>query len=79
MNCVKNQTFILLIPSLRQTANRSLGQYIRLRKISRVDNYDASTNSCSISVMPQNVGGTIISYNNVLYVTNGNQVWKLEF
>ena len=46
----------------------------------RFDIFDLTTNSWSIGVLPQNLlWSSIISYNNILYVTDGNQVWKLEF
>jgi len=46
----------------------------------RFDIYNLTTNSWSIGVLPQNLlNPSIISYNNVLYVTDGSQVWKLEF
>ena len=46
----------------------------------RFDIYDLTTNSWSIGVLSQNLlNPSIISYNNILYVTDGSQVWKLEF
>jgi hypothetical protein len=45
---------------------------------SRFDILDLTTNSWSIGVLPQITGNKIISYNNILYVTDGNQIWKLE-
>lgn len=53
----------------------------------KFDIYDLTTNSWSIGVLPMALhGGTIISYNNVIYIAgaelNGNvsnQVFKLEF
>jgi hypothetical protein len=44
-----------------------------------LDIFDLTTHSWSIGALPQNVAGTIISYNNVLYVTDGIRVWKLDF
>ena len=53
----------------------------------KFDIYDITTNSWSIGELPLPIiGGNIISYNNVIYITgaelNGaisNQVWKLDF
>jgi len=52
----------------------------------KFDICDTSTNSWSIGVLPNNVSGSIISVNNIIYIAGvvidgvlSNQVWKLEF
>jgi hypothetical protein len=45
----------------------------------KFDIYDVSSNSWSIGVLPQNFAGVIISVNNIIYVSDGIQVWKLNF
>jgi hypothetical protein len=52
----------------------------------KFDIYDTSTNSWSIGVLPNNVSGSIISVNNIIYIAGAvidgnlsNGVWKLEF
>jgi len=47
---------------------------------STFDIYDLTTHSWSIEVLPfPNNGHTVYSYNDIIYITDGNQVWKLEF
>lgn len=45
----------------------------------RFDIYDTTTGAWSIGVLPSLYAPTIYSYNNTVYVTDGTQVWKLEF
>jgi hypothetical protein len=46
----------------------------------RFDIYDLTSKSWSIGVLPDHLrGAAIASFNNVLYVTNGLKVWKLDF
>lgn len=45
-----------------------------------LDILDLSTNSWAIGVLPQILKWPVyFSYNNTIYVTEGNQVWRLEF
>jgi hypothetical protein len=54
--------------------------FIRAEGDSRFDIYNISTNSWSLGVLPQTFpAASIISVNNTIYVTDGVQVWKLEF
>ena len=45
----------------------------------KFDIYDPATNIWSIGVLSENITGAIISVNNVIYVVDGNRIWKLEF
>ena len=47
----------------------------------KFDIYDVATGLWSIGEMSQNSGedAAIISINNIIYMANGDQVWKLEF
>ena len=45
----------------------------------KFDIYEVSSSSWSIGVLPQNFAGVIISVNNIIYVSDGIQVWKLNF
>lgn len=54
--------------------------YSAQNNTNKFDIYNTSTNTWSLGVLPQTIqAASIISVNNTIYVTDGRQVWKLEF
>jgi hypothetical protein len=54
--------------------------YSAQNNTNKFDIYNISTNSWSLGVLPQTLqAASIISVNNTIYVTDGVQVWQLEF
>jgi hypothetical protein len=63
-----------------QNAVTKDNKIVFLKSGNMFDIYDPMTQTWTIGILPMNIQyPSIISVNNIIYVTNGTQVWKLDF
>jgi hypothetical protein len=56
------------------------GRYYSSSGSRQFDIYDVTTNTWSIGICPVNIqGASVISVNNIVYITDGLHVWRLDF